>query len=62
MVNIPGLMEPPITVSGRITKLMVTGFICGLMAASITVLGQIMICRAMEFISIQMVLGMMDSI
>ena len=55
MVSIHGLMERPITESGKITKYVGAGFICGRMDASTTGNGTTMICKGTVFISIQMV-------
>ena len=55
MGSIHGLMERPIAESGKITKYVGVGFICGRMDGSITGSGTTMICKATVFISIQMV-------
>jgi hypothetical protein len=58
MASTPGQIQPPTMAIGKTTKLMVTAFICGLMAASTTAPGPTMICRGTEFTFTRMVCAM----
>jgi len=55
MASTLGRTQPLTMAIGKITKLMVTVFICGLMVASTTAPGPTMICRATEFTFTRMV-------